>query len=170
MWRFNHRGSLRQEYPVEFRRMFPGIPAGVNKIDAIYEKSDGIFVFFAENRFFLFDGIDFFGESPLTNLGLPPSLQKVDAAFLWPKNGKTYFFSGNQYWRFNETENLTELGYPLTISARWKGVPIDLDGVFTWKTGKTFFFKENSFWELNDQKIVAEKRYDASLATYWLGC
>jgi len=31
---------------------------------------------------------------PLTQIGLPDSLEKVDAVFRWGWNGKTYLFSG----------------------------------------------------------------------------
>lgn len=36
---------------------------------------------------------------PLTNLGLPPDVERVDAAFNWSKNKKTYIFAGEKFWR-----------------------------------------------------------------------
>lgn len=36
---------------------------------------------------------------PLTSLGLPPSVKRVDAAFNWSKNKKTYIFAGKKFWR-----------------------------------------------------------------------
>jgi hypothetical protein len=36
---------------------------------------------------------------PITDLGLPHQLTKVDGAMVWGHNGKTYFFSGTMYWR-----------------------------------------------------------------------
>jgi len=44
-------------------------------------------------RYWVFDG-DFMVEAdlPLTYLGLPERLAKIDAALLWGKNKKTYFF------------------------------------------------------------------------------
>lgn len=39
------------------------------------------------------------GPYPLTNLGLPEDLEKLDGAMVWGHNGKTYFFSGTMYWR-----------------------------------------------------------------------
>lgn len=36
---------------------------------------------------------------PLTSLGLPPDVQRVDAAFNWSKNKKTYIFAGDKFWR-----------------------------------------------------------------------
>lgn len=36
---------------------------------------------------------------PLTKLGLPPSLEKIDAVLVWGHNNRTYFYSGTLYWR-----------------------------------------------------------------------
>jgi len=35
----------------------------------------------------------------LTDLGLNSTVEKLDAAFVWGHNGKTYLFSGTSYWR-----------------------------------------------------------------------
>lgn len=35
----------------------------------------------------------------LTSLGLPSDLKRVDAAFNWSKNKKTYIFAGDKFWR-----------------------------------------------------------------------
>ena len=69
-------------------------------------------------------------------MGLPSSVRKVDAAFMWGKNKKTYFFAGDLYWRYNEYERRMEDGYPWEIRLRWKGVPDDLDSVITAKNGE----------------------------------
>ena len=37
---------------------------------------------------------------PLSSLGLPKDLPKLDAAFVWGKNKHTYFFAGEQYWKY----------------------------------------------------------------------
>ena len=36
---------------------------------------------------------------PLSSLGLPKVLPKLDAAFVWGKNKHTYLFAGDQYWK-----------------------------------------------------------------------
>lgn len=65
---------------------------------------------------------------PLTHLGLPDWLERVTAAFIWDYNEKTYFFSGEDYWRFDESEGRVELDYPRTIESNWHGIPIELEG------------------------------------------
>ena len=39
---------------------------------------------------------------PITRLGLPSGVRRVDAAMVWGWNGRTYFFSDTMYWRFDE--------------------------------------------------------------------
>ena len=37
----------------------------------------------------------------ITKSGVP--VDRVDAAFIWAHNGKTYLFSGDEFWRFDES-------------------------------------------------------------------
>lgn len=72
---------------------------------------------------------------PLTDLGLPEDVDHVDAAMVWGHNGKTYLFSGTQYWKFDEEEGRVELDYPRSITA-WRGIPPTIDAAFQWTDGK----------------------------------
>lgn len=53
------------------------------------------------NHYYLYNGnqLERGFPKPLTNLGLPESLEKIDGAMVWGHNGKTYFFSGTMYWK-----------------------------------------------------------------------
>ena len=44
----------------------------------------------------------------------------MDAAFTW-RNGKTYLFSGAEYWRFSGQQ--PDPGYPKLISKGFAGIP-----------------------------------------------
>ena len=48
--------------------------------------------------------------------GLPSALQNMDAAFIWERNYKTYFFKGGYYWRYNENSKSIDGNYPRPIS------------------------------------------------------
>lgn len=63
---------------------------------------------------------------------------KLEAAFVWAHNGKTYLFSGGEFWRFDErgTGMRQEVGYPRSASL-WTGVPADPDDIISWGDGKT---------------------------------
>lgn len=72
---------------------------------------------------------------PLTHLGLPSSIDKIDAALVWGHNNRTYFYSGTEYWRFDEDEMQVELDYPRDMSM-WKGIGYDIDSAFQNRDGK----------------------------------
>ena len=48
--------------------------------------------------------------------GLPSALENMDAAFIWEKNYKAYFFKGWEYWRYDEISKTVDPGYPKNIS------------------------------------------------------
>lgn len=66
---------------------------------------------------------------PITELGLPPDIERVDAAFVWGYNHKTYFITGDMYWRYNEDRKKMDYGYPRDMSM-WEGVPVPVDAAF----------------------------------------
>lgn len=96
---------------------------------------------------------------PLTHLGLPAYLDKIDAALVWGHNNRTYFYSGTLYWRyrqgvviskcklklnfifllfrFDEDVKHVELDYPRDMSI-WRGIGYHIDAAFQWKNGKEF--------------------------------
>jgi len=67
---------------------------------------------------------------PITSIGLPADLDKIDAAMTWGPRKSIYFFSGERYWKFDEERNRIELSYPRNFSV-WKGVPTNLDAAFS---------------------------------------
>lgn len=88
------------------------------------------FILFRRKAFFIFNCIVFNfdrywkyygfileeGPREITRFGLPSSLTDPDAAFVWGGNGKTYFFKGNNYWRYNEFKKIADDNYPRPIS------------------------------------------------------
>ena len=55
---------------------------------------------------------------PLSSLGLPKDLPKVDAAFVWGKNKHTYLFAGDQYWKYELSSFVLIKPNPLFICPR----------------------------------------------------
>ena len=68
----------------------------MERVDAVYERADHRIVFFVGRHFYVLAGNSQLesGPTPIERLGLPPELERVDAAMRWGWNGKTYFFSG----------------------------------------------------------------------------
>lgn len=67
-------------------------------------------------------------------------VDQVEAAFIWAHNGKTYLFSGGEFWRFDESQKRQgvhiqpESGYPRDNSL-WAGVPSHMDDIISWGEG-----------------------------------
>ncbi|XP_021938956.1 matrix metalloproteinase-2-like isoform X2 [Zootermopsis nevadensis] len=170
IWRIGDSG-LYAGYPAETHRMWNDLPKNYTHIDAVYERGDKKIVFFIGKQYYLYNGNEL-GEGfpkPLTNLGLPESLEKIDGAMVWGHNGKTYFFSGTMYWKFDEDIGKVELDYPRDMSM-WSGVGYNIDTVFQWKDGRTYFFKGKGFWKFNDGRMRVENEQQTLSAPVWMGC
>ncbi|CAK9820460.1 Matrix metalloproteinase-24 [Anthophora plagiata] len=169
LWRIGDHG-LYEGYPAEITRLF-NLPEEIDHVDAVYERPDKKIVFFIDKNYYVFNAnnLEPGYPKPLTKLGLPESLEKVDGAMIWGHNGKTYFFSGSMYWRFDESVNHVELDYPRDISM-FADVGNDIDAVFQSRNGKTYFFKGKGFWEFDDKRMrVAHEKQKLS-APVWMGC
>lgn len=70
---------------------------------------------------------------PLHELGLPAD---IDGALPWGQTGKTYFFKGDVYYRYDEFDHRMDKGYPKPIKENWFGVPINIDAVFRHNDGQ----------------------------------
>lgn len=169
-WRIDREGGTRDD-PTELTSFWYGLPSDIEKIDAVYERTDHKIVFFVANHYYILNGNSQLDEGPipLTRLGLPAELERVDAAFIWGWNDKTYFFSDTMYWRFDEEIHHVELDYPRDISI-WNGVPYQLDAAFQFTDGKTYFFKEQSFWEFDDRKMSVTSRQGTRISEFWMHC
>ncbi|CAH1963238.1 unnamed protein product [Acanthoscelides obtectus] len=170
-WRIDESG-LMPGYPAEIKRFWHGLPMNLTHVDAVYERPDGRIVFFIDDNYYVFynNRVEHGYPRKLTNLGLPSDLKKIDGAMVWGHNGKTYFYSGNKYWKFDEEIQKVELDYPRKITDSWKGVGRDIDAVFQWKDGKTYFFKGKGFWKFNDLFMRVEHDEPRPSAPFWMGC
>ncbi|KAH7960273.1 hypothetical protein HPB49_018491 [Dermacentor silvarum] len=167
-WRINDQG-LKPGYPVEISLFWYDLPASLEKIDAVYERPDQKIAFFIGRQYWLFSSNRPLPgyPRPLTNLGLPASLTHVDAAMVWGHNGKTYFFSGDQYWRYDEFDRSVEFDYPRHVRM-WRGVPYNVDAAFQHTDGQTYFFKGQKFWRFNDRRMHVYNR--TKHVGEWFGC
>ena len=91
----------------------------------------------------------------------------MDAVFTWGRNGRTYFFKGNQFWRFYGGK--IDYGYPRSISA-WKGLPSKIDAAMKWRNGRSYFFVGGKYYRFDDSKVQVEDGYPRSIALVWMRC
>ncbi|XP_053722589.1 matrix metalloproteinase-17 [Synchiropus splendidus] len=181
-WRTTRDGSLVSLRPALIKNFWYGLPDGVNKIDAVYErKSDSNIIFFIGSQYWVFK--DTVAKSnyprPLSDWGMKTkngmNVRKVDAAFIWAHNGKTYLFSDGEFWRFDESRKSEEVtrkpesGYPRDNSL-WTGVPTNMDDIISWGEGDAYFFKDNLYWVLKSGGLSQDIVTPKSIAVDWLKC
>lgn len=178
LWRIGSEGLLRG-YPHEILKMWNELPKTLTHIDTVYENKRRQIVFFVGSftrqasllgslihhfystgkQYYVFHSQNLLPgyPKPLSALGLPATVEKIDAALVWGHNNRTYFYSGEwlmatldsellansrpslplgtMYWRFDEDEMHVELDYPRDMSM-WKGIGYDIDSAFQNKDGK----------------------------------
>uniref|UniRef100_A0A3B3DB38 Matrix metallopeptidase 16b (membrane-inserted) n=1 Tax=Oryzias melastigma TaxID=30732 RepID=A0A3B3DB38_ORYME len=167
-WRVRDN-SVVPGYPMQINLFWKGLPP---KIDAVYENSEGKFVFFKGNRYWVFkDTIlqpSFPQDISLFGIGMPK--QDIETAVWWEDVAKTYFFKGDRYWRYNEDTRMMDPGYPKSISI-WKGLPDSPQGAFVDKTnGFTYFYKGKEYWKFNNNLLRVEPGYPRSILRDFMGC
>ena len=94
-WRIDKSGSSRED-PIALSAFWYGLPVDVEHVDAVYERDDHRIVFFVGEVYYVLAGNSILeqGPVPISRLGLPPTVKKIDGAMKWGWNDKTYFFSG----------------------------------------------------------------------------
>lgn len=110
-------------YPSEIRQHWRDLPEDMTHIDSVYENKEMQIVFFIGRKLYVFntDRLEPGYPRPLTDLGLPYDVQKLDAVLVWSHNNRTYFYSGRNYWRLvargssTDRRNLTYLSSSLQI-------------------------------------------------------
>lgn len=124
------------------------------------------------NKYWVYDGNYFVENSPrsITDYGFDVDVPKIDAAFVWSKNGKTYLFAGKKFIRYDEQTKQMDENYPADIIEKWHGIPNNLDAVTSVPSGKTYFFKGNLYWLFNNKRIRPERSYPRRTSTALLDC
>ncbi len=73
---------------------------------------------------------------------MPTPVQRQKYSVVDFRNGKSYFFCGPVYFRYDNKTDRVDEGYPMTIAEGWKGVWKDgFDTAFCTDTHNAYFFK-----------------------------
>merc|ERR1712061_901475 len=102
--------------------------------------------------------------------GIP---NNIDAAFVWAKNDKIYFFKGSNYWKFDPRKDppVAET-YPRPLS-NWEGVPDSIDAALRYSNDNTYFFKDGEYYRFNEDTFTVDTdgpAYPRPSTTWWFGC
>ncbi|KAM4628047.1 matrix metallopeptidase 30 [Polymixia lowei] len=143
----------------------------IDSVDAAYEVP-------YKDVVYLFEGRQYWGlrayaktimsgyPKPITNLGLPSSVNKVDAAVYVPTTGKTLIFVNSQYWSYDERRSQMDSGYPKYITQDFPGIGSKVDAAF-----ENFGYLYFSDGPRQSEYYFAYKRVIRVLLNYgWLNC
>ncbi|XP_057296926.1 matrix metalloproteinase-24-like [Hydractinia symbiolongicarpus] len=168
--------------PVSTSNYFPKsyIPQAIDAAFNIKIRSKEYTIVFSQRSYYLFHKFRYISgphsihrrtnKEPL-NLRFPNSVKKIDAALIWQRNKRIYFFSGPYYWRYNNKNNRLDSGYPKRISRAWRGLPEKIDAAYSSSDGKhTFFVSGKHYYLFNDKNVRVKRGYPEHVGREWLNC
>ncbi|XP_040590704.1 stromelysin-1 isoform X1 [Mesocricetus auratus] len=162
------RKSLRTPEPGFYliSSFWPSLPSSM---DAAYEVTsrDTVFIF-KGNQFWAVRGHEEQAGYPksIQTLGLPATVERIDAAVSDKEKKKTYFFVDDKYWRFDEKKQSMEPGFPREIAVDFPGVDSKVDAVFE-AFGFFYFFSGSSQLEFDPN---AKKVTHVLQSNSWFNC
>uniref|UniRef100_A0A3Q3FXA7 Matrix metalloproteinase-20-like n=1 Tax=Labrus bergylta TaxID=56723 RepID=A0A3Q3FXA7_9LABR len=95
--------------------------------------------------------------------GFSSRVRQVDAAVHITEYGKTVFFIGEVYYRFDERKRIMDPGFPRLIQTDWPGIPRRVDAAFKLQGNK---YRKTSYqYDFRKKQVV-----NVISANSWLGC
>uniref|UniRef100_A0A8C9FSA8 Matrix metallopeptidase 27 n=1 Tax=Pavo cristatus TaxID=9049 RepID=A0A8C9FSA8_PAVCR len=144
---------------------WPSLPSG---IQAAYENMKDQILFFKGNNFWIVSGYKVLLGFPknINTLGFPKGVKKIDAAVCNKNTGKTDFFVGDKYWRYDENTQSMEKGYPRRTVNDFPGISQRIDAVFQHK-GLFYFFHGSRQLKFDPtaKKVISEIKSNS-----WFNC
>ena len=134
------------------------VTAGSFKIDAAFYMNDKQICLFSGKNYYLVHSKNRTLQSKgiISSQSFPGVTFKTIDAAINCGNGKAYFFSGEEYIRFDMTRFRADPDYPKPINnTTWPGLPFkSIDAAVNWRNGKAYFFKGNSYtrYDIADDK------------------
>ncbi|NXH17421.1 MMP27 protein, partial [Bucco capensis] len=163
LWRV-YPDNLEAEHEL-ISTFWPTVPAA---IEAVYENTRDQILAFKGNKFWVISGYQVLLGYPknINTLGFPRAVKRIDAAVCNKNTGKTDFFIGDKYWRFDEKSQAMEKGYPKETARDFPGINQKVDAVFQHK-GLLHFFHGSKQWVFDPaaQKVIHELQ-----STSWFHC
>lgn len=148
--------------------MWKGLPENLTHVDAVYGNDDVREVwFFIGRKIFVFAATKFKYTLSLRDLGIDERrYSKIDAIFKWHRTGRTYVFSGNDYWRL-EGKRVSK-DYPKAIASAWRDV-YDFDTAFA-DGGKLYFLIDTHLFEFDSRTMRIDRMKPQSVGSKFMGC
>ncbi|XP_028321664.1 collagenase 3a [Gouania willdenowi] len=124
-------------------------PQAPVKIDAAYESqiSDTVLLF-KGRKVWAFRGYDLVRgyPKPISRLGLPKTVSKVNAALYDVHSRKTLFFVGDQYYSYDETKKTMDRGFPKNVDETFSSMTSTVTAAFQYR-GFTYLYSGPYMYE-----------------------
>ncbi|XP_033970594.1 matrix metalloproteinase-18-like [Trematomus bernacchii] len=98
--------------------------------------------------------------------GFSSRVKQVDAAVHISEYGKTVFFIGEFYYRYDELKRRMDPGFPRLIQKDWPGIPKRVDAAFK-LDGNIFLFSGAKSYQYDFRQTRVMNTISANS---WLGC
>ncbi|XP_030599866.1 matrix metalloproteinase-20 [Archocentrus centrarchus] len=144
---------------------FPSIRS---HIDAAYDiPAKGVAYMFTGNKYWVVQQLKMKSRSgSIYEYGFSSRVRRVDAAVHVSEYGKTMFFVGEFYYRYDEHKRRMDPGFPRLIQTDWSGVPRRVDAAFKLH-GNIFLLSGTKSYQYDfRQKQVV----NVIPGNSWLGC
>ncbi|XP_076431734.1 matrix metalloproteinase-27 isoform X3 [Peromyscus maniculatus bairdii] len=144
---------------------WPSLPAD---LQAAYESPRDQILVFKDENFWVIRGYAVLPDYPksIHILGFPRRVKKIDAAVCDHTTRKTFFFVGIWCWRYDETAQAMDKGFPQRIVKHFPGIGLRVDAVFQHK-GFFYFFRGSRQFEYD---IKAKNVTRVMRTNTWFHC
>ncbi|KAG5836801.1 hypothetical protein ANANG_G00232460 [Anguilla anguilla] len=156
------RNRLRQGPSSSY---LPGISSPV---DAAYSlPAKGVSYLFTGPKYWVVQQLNTRGHyGSIYDFGFPKRVRKIDAAVHMEEYGKTYFFVGDVYYRYDENKSVMDPGFPKSIATNWPGIGGKIDAAFELSGYIHLFSGAKAYkYEVKKRRVVYTVKANA-----WLGC
>ncbi|XP_023441141.2 matrix metalloproteinase-27 [Dasypus novemcinctus] len=145
--------------------LWPSLPADVQ---AAYENPKDKILVFKDDNFWMIRGYAVLSDYPksIQTLGFPRHVKKIDAAVYDQSTRKTYFFVGIWCWRYDETTQAMDKGYPRRVVKHFPGIGLRVEAALQHK-GFFYFFRGSKQFKYDPK---AKNIVRVMKANTWLQC
>uniref|UniRef100_A0A3B4ATL4 Peptidase metallopeptidase domain-containing protein n=1 Tax=Periophthalmus magnuspinnatus TaxID=409849 RepID=A0A3B4ATL4_9GOBI len=102
----------------------------------------------------------------ISDFGFSSSVKHIDAVVHVSEYGKTIFFTGDLYYRYDERKRKMDSGFPRHIHIDWPGIPSKVNAAFKLQ-GSIFIISGTKSYQYDYRKNKVVKIISANS---WLGC
>ena len=168
--------TFQRGAPRKINQVFPGLPDNLDA--AVYWPAD----YRTQETTYFFKGNMYwrYSDGRLLTSGYPRRIEDawrglpddVDAAFVFQRNGQTYFIKDDLYYSYSRD---TGVGSAKSLTL-WPGLPMRVDAAFQSgpigpdKESFLYFFHGGDYYRFNETQFRVDAGYPKKTAKNWLYC